>query len=380
MTRFHPRIVRIALLLGIATAPGWIVAQQRGGNNPFPGGTNPDGSLRPSAPVTRLFSQDAYTEYALLEPGSEQFRIKFLPENSRAGATEIENATRGGSEGSGHRGLRSAHGEARRVQVRRTRSGDPCHRREASHPGAARRDRPRAHLQDLQGSAHVHDERRRHRLGAQPERIPAGCPAAEGVLLHLVQRRRADEHDGRRPVEARVRQPERPVQPGDDPRAQNVGELYARAVPRTCSSTTSRRSTTSTRRRRDGSRSSRSTATIGRAAKAKLDMLAYMPLKDLTVIDLDTAKTLTPVKDGTVMSVHARRADRGRQTKRASEGDRYAHQRRLPPGRTASWFSNARSMGCGTPSCCRRAGTSRRSRNRAPSGCTRAARSCRSST
>jgi hypothetical protein len=75
-------------------------AAQRGGNGAFPGGTNPDGSLRPTPPVNRLFSQDAYTEYALLAPGSEQFRIKFLPEETRAGATELVNATRGGSEGS----------------------------------------------------------------------------------------------------------------------------------------------------------------------------------------------------------------------------------------------------------------------------------------
>src|SRR4029450_3411945 len=101
MPRSRQHIVRIALFVGIAAAPAWIVAQQRGGNNPFPGGTNADGSLRPSAPVTRLFTQDAYTEYALLEPGSEQFRIRFLPEETRGGATELVNATRGGSEGSG---------------------------------------------------------------------------------------------------------------------------------------------------------------------------------------------------------------------------------------------------------------------------------------
>src|SRR5215218_2786253 len=76
------------------------VEQRAGGGGQFPGGTNPDGSLRPSRPVTSLFTQDAYTEYALLEPGSESFRITFLPE-ARPGATEIVNATRGGSEGSG---------------------------------------------------------------------------------------------------------------------------------------------------------------------------------------------------------------------------------------------------------------------------------------
>lgn len=72
---------------------------QRGVNGPFPGGENPDGSLKPSARLTRLFSQDAYTEYALFEPGSGQFRIRYLTEESRTGATELVNATRGGSEG-----------------------------------------------------------------------------------------------------------------------------------------------------------------------------------------------------------------------------------------------------------------------------------------
>jgi len=61
---------------------------------------NPDGSLKPGRPVTAYFSQDAYTEYALLEPGSEAFRIRYLTEERRAGATELVNATRGGSEGS----------------------------------------------------------------------------------------------------------------------------------------------------------------------------------------------------------------------------------------------------------------------------------------
>lgn len=89
----------LVILLFVPTLP---IAQQtggRGGGAQFPGGTNPDGSLRPSAPVTRLFTQDAYTEYALLEPGSESFRIRFLPEEARVGATELVNATRGGSEG-----------------------------------------------------------------------------------------------------------------------------------------------------------------------------------------------------------------------------------------------------------------------------------------
>ena len=57
--------------------------------------------IGPAQPLRNLFTQDAYTEYQILEPGSESFRIKFLPEQNRAGATELLNATRGGSEGSG---------------------------------------------------------------------------------------------------------------------------------------------------------------------------------------------------------------------------------------------------------------------------------------
>ena len=89
----------MCLVAGVFAA-GVVSGQGRGGNQ-FPGGTNPDGSLRPSGPVRNLFTQDAYTEYEILAPGSESFRIKFLPENTRAGATEIVNGTRGGSEGTG---------------------------------------------------------------------------------------------------------------------------------------------------------------------------------------------------------------------------------------------------------------------------------------
>src|ERR1041384_418998 len=91
----------VVMAVGVAGLSVLASAQRGRENNPFPGGTNPDGSLRPTPPVTRLFTQDAYTEYAILEPGSEEFRIKFLPEEMRVGATELVNATRGGSEGSG---------------------------------------------------------------------------------------------------------------------------------------------------------------------------------------------------------------------------------------------------------------------------------------
>lgn len=100
----HSRRAILAGCTGVAVSLLTATAQQqgrRGANSAFPGGANPDGSLRPTPPLTRLFTQDAYTEYEILAPGTEQFRIRFLPEETRVGAKELVNATRGGSEGSG---------------------------------------------------------------------------------------------------------------------------------------------------------------------------------------------------------------------------------------------------------------------------------------
>lgn len=97
--------LRAIVVAAVVAGPVWMAAGQtrdgerQGGAIQY-GGTNPDGSLRPARPVTRLFSQDAYTQYEILEPGSESFRITFLPETG-PGSTELVNATRGGSEGSG---------------------------------------------------------------------------------------------------------------------------------------------------------------------------------------------------------------------------------------------------------------------------------------
>ena len=104
---------RALVLLAISSLSTVVLAQGTGspqGAIQF-GGTNPDGSLRPARAVTRLFSQDAYTQYEILEPGSEAFRITFLPE-AGPGATELTNATRKGSEG----------GE---IEVFDPRTGDP---------------------------------------------------------------------------------------------------------------------------------------------------------------------------------------------------------------------------------------------------------------
>ena len=96
MNRTFRMAVWTAVVAAACVAPAWIVAQRGGGQ--FPGGTNPDGSLRPTPPVRSLFTQNAYTEYEILQPGSESFRIRYLPETG-PGSTELTNPTRGGSEG-----------------------------------------------------------------------------------------------------------------------------------------------------------------------------------------------------------------------------------------------------------------------------------------
>ncbi len=66
----------------------------------FPGGSmSADGELLAAQPSTTLFAQEAYTQYEILEPGTEAFAITYLLESTRAGATTISNATRKGSEG-----------------------------------------------------------------------------------------------------------------------------------------------------------------------------------------------------------------------------------------------------------------------------------------
>jgi hypothetical protein len=92
----------LALVGVLAGVPVLLSGQGRGGQGgtSFPGGRmNDDGSLMPAGPSTSLFSQEAYTQYEILEPGSEAFAITYLLESARAGATEITNPTRAGSKG-----------------------------------------------------------------------------------------------------------------------------------------------------------------------------------------------------------------------------------------------------------------------------------------
>jgi hypothetical protein len=304
MTRSRQHIVRTALLVVIVAAPAWIVAQQRGGNNPFPGGTNADGSLRPTAPVTRLFTQDAYTEYALLEPGSEQFRIRFLPEETRAGATELVNATRGGSEGSG-------------IEVYDPRTGKPIeftYEQQGADPEnhAIHAKLPMPVPQGGIGRVLIYKTYKDPRTymmngddivwvrSLSGYRLGVVLPKGFAFISSNVAAQLTTTFDGKlklafanpsgqsNPVTIHARKTSAAFPPLQyaDMFFDDLKTLYDLDTPES-----------------GRIKVEQIYSDFRKGDKARLDSLAYLALADLAVVDLDTAKTLTPAKDGNGMSV-----------------------------------------------------------------------------
>ena len=287
-----------------AIAAAVTLSAQRAGNNPFPGGTNPDGSLRPTAPLTRLFTQDAYTEYAILEPGSESFRIRFLPEETRTGATELVNATRGGSEGSG-------------VEVYDPRTGRPMpftyevdpndpevHAVHARLPipvpagGIGRvliyktyKD-PRTYMMNKEDIVWVRSLSG-YRLGVL---LPKGF----AFLSSNVAAQMSTTGDGRlklafanpsgqsNPVTIHARKTSATFTPtsGDDMFFDDIKTLYDLGTPESHRITIDQ-----------------SYSDYRKGATASLESLSYLPMNDVQVTDLDTAKTLTVTRTGKTPSV-----------------------------------------------------------------------------
>ena len=290
-------IVAAALTAGI---PALVTAQQRGrADSPFPGGTNPDGSLRPTAPLTRLFTQDAYTEYEILKPGSEEFRIKFLPEETRTGATELVNATRGGSEGSG-------------VEVYDPRSGKPLqftYQQEGNDPenhaihaklpipvpqgGVGRvliyktyKD-PRTYMMHGDDIVWVRSLSG-YRLGVLlpkgfafiSSNVAAQLTTSAGGQLKLAF---ANPSGQSNPVTIHARKTTATFTPRADTDMffDDVKTLYDLGAPEAGRVTVDQ-----------------SYSDYRKGARAQLDTLAQLPLQDLKVIDLDTAKPFATSKDG----------------------------------------------------------------------------------
>lgn len=298
----------LALALAVAAVPLWINAEQRrgqqGSGNPFPGGTNADGSLRPTPPVSRLFSQDAYTEYAILEPGSEQFRIRFLPEETRTGATELVNATRGGSEGSD-------------VEVYDPRTGKPLkftYQQEGNDPEnhAVRATLPIPVPEGGIGRVLIYKTYKDPRTymmhgddivwvrSLSGYRLGVILPKGFAFISSNVAAQLTTQADGRlklafanpsgqsNPVTIHARKTTAAFTPLQyaDMFFDDIKTLYDLDAPDTHTI-----------------KVDQSYSDYRKGGKARLDSLAYMQLQDLKVIDLDTAKDLIPVKEGKAMIV-----------------------------------------------------------------------------
>jgi hypothetical protein len=308
MKRSRKLMLGIALALAVATVPSWINAEQRrggqGGNNPFPGGANPDGSLRPTPPVSRLFSQDAYTEYAILEPGSEQFRIRFLPEENRTGATELVNATRGGSEGSDLEVYDPRTGQPLKFTYQQQGDDPENHAIYATLPipvpegGIGRvliyktyKD-PRTYMMHGDDIVWVRSLSG-YRLGVL---LPKGF----AFISSNVAAQLTTQADGRlklafanpsgqsNPVTIHARKTTAAFAPLQytDMFFDDIKTLYTLDAPDTHSI-----------------KVDQSYSDYRKGGKARLDSLAYLQLQDLKVTDLDTAKDFTPVKEGKAMTV-----------------------------------------------------------------------------
>jgi len=288
----------------IALATGVALSAQRGGNNPFPGGANPDGSLRPTAPLARLFTQDAYTEYAILEPGSESFRIRFLPEETRTGATELVNATRGGSEGSG-------------VEVYDPRTGKPMPFTYEQDPNDPETHAIHAKLPipvPAGGVGRVliyktYKDARTYMMNKEDivwvrslsgYRLGVLLPKGFAFISSNVAAQMSTTSDGRlklafanpsgqsNPVTIHARKTTATFTPttGEDMFFDDVKTIYDLGAPESHQITIDQ-----------------SYSDYRKGATAKLDSLSYLPMADVKVTDLDTAKTLPVTRSGNASSV-----------------------------------------------------------------------------
>jgi hypothetical protein len=297
MSSSRLQLTSIVCALAIAFGSAWLAAQRGRGDNPFPGGANPDGSLRPTPPLSRLFTQDAYTEYAILQPGSEEFRIRFLPEETRAGATELVNATRGGSEGSD-------------IEVYDPRTGKPLkftYQDEGSDTHAIHAQLPIPVPAGGVGRVLIdktYKDPRTYMMHGDDivwvrslsgYRLGVLLPKGYAFISSNVAAQLTTSADGRlkiafanpsgqsNPVTIHARRTTALFAPRADADMffDDVKTLYDLEAPES-----------------GRVKVEQTYSDYRRGATAKLDSLAWLQLQDLKVVDLDTAKTLLPSRDG----------------------------------------------------------------------------------
>jgi hypothetical protein len=289
-----PRSRRLSIVVAVALAavPVWLVAQRSKFND--------DDSLRPSGRNSSLFTQGAYTEYALLEPGSASFRIRYIFENARAGATEMENATRGGSEGSGVEAYDPRTGQPVKFVYEPIPNDPDGHRIRATLP----RPVPQGGIGRLLIYKTYKDERTYQMNGADivwvrllsGYRLGVILPKGYAFVSSSIAAQMSTTADGRLKlafanpngqgneftIHARKTSAAFQPSPYTDMFFDDVKTLYDLESPET-----------------GRVKVEQIYSDYRKGANASLDSLGYLPLQDLKVIDLDTAETLTPTKQGT---------------------------------------------------------------------------------
>ena len=290
--------------------PVGLTAQGAGGQRGAGGGAiTSQEVIGPARPLTQLFTQDAYTEYALLEPGSESFRIRFLPE-TRAGSTELTNETRGGSEGSGVEVYDPRTGKAYALVKENPKPGEFVYE---PIPNDTEGHRIRAALPIKVPEGGIgrvliyktYKDPRTYRMNGEDiawvrslsgYRLGVILPKGFAFLSANVAAQLSTTADGRlklafanpsgqsNPVTIHARKTTATFEPSPftDMFFDDVKTLYDLDAPETAR--VSVEQIYSDYRKGD---------------KAHLDSLSYLVLDDLKVIDLDTANALTVAKDGT---------------------------------------------------------------------------------
>jgi len=266
----------------------------------------------PVAPLNRLFTLDTYTQYTLLDPATQQFRIEFRAEESRVGSTYFDwirfesqlltNAITGGSEGSD-------------IEVYDPRTGKPLSftyggpsdnyyirvTLPARVPEAGKgrvliyktfKD-PRTYM--IQGEDIVWT---RNLIGY---RLGVVLPQGFAFLSSNIAAQLTTQADGRlklafanpsggqsNPVTIHARRTKASFAPVkySDVFFDDIKTLYDLDTPET-----------------RAIRVEQIYSDFRKGDTAKLDSLSYLPLQDLKVIDLDTAKALIPIKSGTATVV-----------------------------------------------------------------------------
>jgi hypothetical protein len=296
--------ISVALAVGLAAAAAQQGGRKAGANNPFPGGANPDGSLRPTPPVNRLFTQDAYTEYSILAPGSEQFRVRFLPEETRVGSAELANATRGGSEGSGIEVYDPRTGKPLKFTYLPLPNDPESHAIHATLPipvpeGGVGRVLIYKTYKDAR-TYMMHGEDIVWVRSLSGYRLGVLLPKGFSFISSNVAAQLSTAPDGRlklafanpsgqsNPVTIHARKTNATFSPGPytDMFFDDIKTLYDLDAPETHSL-----------------KVEQTYSDYRKGENAKLDSLAYLKLQGLKVIDLDTAKQFTPTKSGGAMAV-----------------------------------------------------------------------------